>query len=89
MKDRPMISEMPEIDQKAKMGSFHYGRGDIPAGVELDQQSPAKDRLLWVHLTRENLLARGDLLENTRDTLQRICHVADLTRILMREHLQN
>ena len=81
MKDRPEIWKIPENSQRTKMGSFHIGKGDLPAGVWLDKQSHARDRLMWVQLTRENLLTRDDLMENTHSTLQRICRLGDLTRI--------
>ena len=43
---------------------------------------------MWVQLTRENILTRGDLLENTRETIQRVIHLTDLVRNLMRSHMQ-
>ena len=87
MKDRPVILQQPETDQKKKMASFSCEKDDIPAGVELDQNSYARDKLLWVQLTRENIL-NYDFMEGTRETLQRILHLTDLVRILMRQHMQ-
>ena len=84
MKDRPIIIEAPEIPQK-KMADLKY---DLPAGVELGRNSYARNKLMWVQLTRENILIRDDLLENTRETVQRIIHLTDFVRILMRRHMQ-
>ena len=44
---------------------------------------------MWVQLTREGLLTRDDLMENTHSTLQRICHLGEVTRILIREQLRD